>query len=389
MSSRDRTLDVSVFTSKVSRLCGYGGTSNLTLNESMLKPKPTDVVLNSLIPVWTQNLSTAAQAAREGAQTMLNQGAGLVTKAGEISRNPQAFGFAFEHLQAIGFNINAALKQSDTRAYQVPADGSTKFSPDIYIELTGKVVAEIQAKVGSGRYVQQQADAGHYPGKILTNVENAGIAGTTDRIQVAGVESIPVSQGFAQWVADNPYFAANLIHAAATTGEIVMSGVRSAVIQTEIEVLLQSIKVIGAYCRGEQTLAQEEALKIAVIATDTLKDGFIRSVAIKILQQITRSKAFASLGFTMSSMAIPAVIQVLQNELTLPEAIAQVGHQAFTAAVITPMILLFPPIGTALISAQVLQAIWAEISPEWRASLHQSLQATITTVQNCVVQPAL
>ncbi|KAM3100815.1 hypothetical protein ACKFKG_00315 [Phormidesmis sp. 146-35] len=344
----------------------------------MFKQKLIDVVLNSLIPSLTQNVSIAAQSARDGAQTMLSQGAGLVTKAGDISRNPQAFGFAFEHLQAIGFNINAALRQSAARAYQIPADGSTKFSPDLYIELTGKVVAEIQAKAGSRSYVQQHANLGHYAGEILTNTENAGIVGTTDRLRVDGVESIPVSRGFAEWVAENPYFAASLIYASATTGEIVLSGVEGAVVQTEIEVLLQSIKVVGAYCRGEQALAQEEAYKIAKIATESLKDGFIRGVAIKILQRVTKSKAFASLGFTVGSTAIPVAIQVLRNELTLQDAIEQVGHQAFTAAVITPILLLFPPIGTAFISAKVLQAIWAEISPEWKASLHQSLKTTIT-----------
>jgi hypothetical protein len=84
-----------------------------------------EIVLNSLLPVLSAPITVAAQAAHDGAQTMLTQGAGLITKAGEISQNPQAFGFAFEHLQAIGFNINAALQQSDARAYQVPADGST------------------------------------------------------------------------------------------------------------------------------------------------------------------------------------------------------------------------------------------------------------------------
>jgi hypothetical protein len=354
----------------------------------MFKPKLIDVVLNSLIPVLTQNLSIAAQAGRDGAQIMLTQGAGLITKSDAISRNPQSFGFAFEHLQAIGFNINAALKESAVRAYQVPADGSTKFSPDIYVELTGRIIAEIQAKTGSEGYIQQQVNSGHYAGDILTNTENTGIAGTVDRIRADGVESIPVSQGFAEWVAENPYLAASVIHASATMGEILLSGVESAVIQTEIEVLLQSIKVVGAYCRGEQALAQEEAYEIAKIVTESLKNGFIRGIAIKILQRITNSKAFASLGFTVSSTAIPVLIQVLRNEQTLQDAISQVGHQAFTAAAITPVLLLFPPIGTALISAKVLQAIWAEISPEWKVSLHQSLRTTVTEVQNHAMQPA-
>jgi len=339
----------------------------------MSQSKLTDLVLNSLIPAVTENFSTAAQAARDGAQTMVTQGAGLVTKAGEISRNPQAFGFAFEHLHAIGFNINAALQNSEARAYQIPADGSTKFSPDIYVEVTGKVVAAIQAKAGQAGYVQQQANSGHYSGEILTTRDNTNLAGTRDRIQAAGIESLPISQGMAEWVAANPYFAANVISAAAATGEVVLAGVEGAVIQTEIEVLLQSIKVIGAYCRGEQDLAQAEASKIIAIAMASFGEGFLRGVAIKILERITGTKALASLGFSAATVAIPVAIQVLNRELTIEAAIAQVGAQALTAAVITPVILLFPPVGTALISVKVLQAIWAEISPEWKESVNQRL----------------
>jgi hypothetical protein len=337
------------------------------------QPRRMDVVLNSLLPVLTEPVAIAAQAARDGAQSMVTQGAGLITKAGDISQNPQAFGFAFEHLQAIGFNINAALQKSAARAYQIPADGSTPLSPDLYVELTGNLVATLQAKVGSRRYVQQHANSGHYSGDILTSADHAGTAGTVDRIQVDGIESIPISQGLATWVADNPYLAANLIHGSATAGALVVSGVEGAVIQTEIELLLQSIKVIGAYCRGEQTLAQAEAYNIAQIAINSLKSGFVRGVAIQILQQLTRSNALASLGFTIGSTAIPLVIQVLKDEITLQAAIAQAGHQAFIAAVITPVVLLFPPIGTAMISAKLLQAIWEEISPDWKRSLSRSL----------------
>lgn len=339
----------------------------------MAQSKLTDVVLNSLLPIVTENFSTAAQAARDGAQTMVTQGSGLVTKAGEISRNPQAFGFAFEHLHAIGFNINAALQNVEARAYQIPADGSTKFSPDIYVEVTGKVVAAIQAKAGQASYVQHQTNSGHYAGEILTTRDNANVAGTRDRIQAAGIESLPISQGMAEWVAANPYFAANVISAAAATGEVVLAGVEGAVIQTEIEVLLQSIKVIGAYCRGEQALAQAEAYNILAIATASFGDGFLRGMAIKILERITGTKALASLGFSAATVAIPVAIQVLNRELSLEAAIAQVGAQALTAAVITPVILLFPPVGTALISAKVLQAIWVEISPEWKESVNQRL----------------
>lgn len=361
----------------------------MSLYERMSRAKVTDIVLNSLVPAITENWSTAAQAARDGTQTMLTQGAGLITKAGEISRNPQAFGFAFEHLQAIGFNIQAALKDSEARAYQIPADGSTQGSPDIYVDLTGTVIAEIQAKAGSVDYVQQQVRSGKYPGAILTTAENAGTPGTVDRIQVNGIESIPVTQSFAEWVAANPYLAANVIHAAATAGEVVVAGVETAVIQTEIEVLLQAIKAIGAYCRGEQDLSREEATRIIQIAIDSLKSGFVRGAAIKILQRLSGSNALASLGFTVCSTAAPLVIAVLQEELTIEAALAQVGQKALTSAVITPVVLLFPPIGTALISAKVLHAIWIEISPEWKQPLEQAFAGAIAPGDRGVSRNAL
>uniref|UniRef100_A0A832H1Y3 Uncharacterized protein n=1 Tax=Oscillatoriales cyanobacterium SpSt-402 TaxID=2282168 RepID=A0A832H1Y3_9CYAN len=110
-------------------------------------------------------------------------------------------------------------------------------------------------------------------------------------------------------------------------------------------------------------------------------------MAIKILERVMGTQAFASLGFTVGSTVIPVVIQVLQNEMTLEAGIAQVGYQSFTAAVITPIVLLFPPVGMALISAKVLQAIWAEISPEWKTALNQSMKLAMP-VKGCIVLPA-
>ncbi|XGB43056.1 MAG: hypothetical protein LVS60_04420 [Nodosilinea sp. LVE1205-7] len=69
-----------------------------------------DAVLVGLIPALTHNLSLAAQAVRDGATTLIQPGAGLITQVGTVSENPYSFGFALEHLQALGFNLNAALR---------------------------------------------------------------------------------------------------------------------------------------------------------------------------------------------------------------------------------------------------------------------------------------
>ncbi len=347
--------------------------------------KKINSILNGLIPSATQNLSVAAQTVRDGASTLLKPGAGLINKSnGEISQNPQAFGFAFEHLQAIGFNINAGLNYSDARAYQIPADGSTKYSPDIYIDKVGKVIAEIQAKAGSTEYVKKQANSGHYSGDIITNSENTGIAGTQIVIDVDGIKSFPVSHDFAQWVADNPYLAANLMSAAATVGEVGSAGVKGAVINATINILLQSIKTLGAYCRGEQELAQAELYNLLQLAVDGLKSGLIRGAAIKVIQRLMKGNAFAALGFTVSAEVIPILIQVMQDEITIEQGISKVGPRVFTSGIITTVVILFPPVGMTLLSSSVLQSIWEEITPEWKQFIMKTAQTTVKATQKGV-----
>jgi hypothetical protein len=339
-------------------------------------------VLNGLIPTLTDNVSTAAQTVRDGASTLLKPGAGLINKSnGEISQNPQAFGFAFEHLQAIGFNINAGLQQSDARAYQIPADGTTKYSPDIYIDKVGQVIAKIQAKAGSTDYVQREVNSHHYSDNILTDSENIGIKGTQVIIDVDGIQSFPISQELAQWVAENPYLAANLMCAAATVGEISNAGIQGAVINASINILLQSIKALGAYCRNEQEIAQAELYNLLQLSVDSLKSGFMRGVAIKVIQKLMKGNAFAALGFTVSAEVIPVLIKVMQDEISLEQGISKVGIKGFTSGIITTVVILFPPVGMALLSGSVLQAIWEEITPEWKQFIIKTVQTTAQATQ--------
>ena len=244
--------------------------------------------LNGLIPSITENISNAAHEAINGASSLLNPGAGIINQNGQVSQNPQAFGFAFEHLQAMGFNIKAALENSELRANQIPADG-TKYGADIHvIDRVGRIVAEIQAKAGNSNYVKEQVNSGHYQGDILTNSENINLSGTTTTINFEGIKSFSINQDVAKWVAENPYAAANLMYSAATIGEIGGAGVKGAAINSTINILLQSIKILGAYCRGEQELTQQEVDKFLSVAIDGLKSGFIRGAAIKIIQKLTQ-----------------------------------------------------------------------------------------------------
>jgi hypothetical protein len=148
-----------------------------------------DAILDGLIPSVTE---------------ILEPGAALMNKSNpQMSQNPQAFGFAFEHLQAIGYNINAGLKGSESRADQLPRDGMIKLSPDLYIQKVGQVIAEIQAQASSAQYLEKQVKSQRYWGEILSNSENANLVGATLLIDIDGVQSFPISQNFAQWVAEN------------------------------------------------------------------------------------------------------------------------------------------------------------------------------------------
>lgn len=337
--------------------------------------------LNGLIPGITENLSNAANEARIGATSMLNPGAGIINHNGQISQNPQGFGFAFEHLQTIGFNIRAGLENSEFRAYQIPTNG-TKYGADIHVvDRVGKVVAEIQAKVGTSRYVEDKVNSGYYQGEILTSVENRDISGTSINIEVEGTKSFPINKDFARWIAENPYMAANLIYAAATIGEIGGAGIQGAAINSIINTLLQSIKIVGAYCRGEEELSQKELESCLSLAIEGLKSGFIRGVAIKMLQKLARNNALAALGFTLGVEVIPVLIKVLNNGIAIEQAVREVGAKAFTSGIVTVLVVLFPPIGTALLSLCIIKAIWSEISPEWKQYIFNVSKTTVKAAE--------
>jgi hypothetical protein len=330
-------------------------------------------VTDGLIPAVTRNVSTAAQTAIDGAKTMLTPRAGVIRVDGEINQNPQSFGFAFEHLQAIAYNIKAGLAGSENRAWQIPLDG-TKSGPDIYVtDAVGRTIAEIQAKVGSVDYVSKQVASGHYEGQqIVVDAANKGIDGANVVINVDGIQSMPIDRATAEWVAQNPCEAAILLETAAFGGEVLAGGVSGAAINATITVMLQSIKLIGAYCRDEETISAELLQEFQSATLEALSSGFLRGAAIKILQRLAGGSGFAALGLAVGAEAVPALIRVLQGEQNLEEAVAQVGPRALTAGMVTMVVLLIPPLGAVLFSATILQAIWVELTPDYKDYIVQS-----------------
>ncbi|ERT03975.1 hypothetical protein M595_6082 [Lyngbya aestuarii BL J] len=323
--------------------------------------------VNGLIPSASDNFSVTAQSLKYGAVSMLESGSGLSNKSHRsVSQHPQAAGFVFEHLQAIGLNISAELKGSRSGADQISVDRMKKLNPDLSIKKVGEIISNIQAKAGAVQPIEKPVISEYYSGKRFTNSENADRSEATISINIDGVKSVPVNQYFAEWVAENPYLAANVMNEAAKLGKVSDTGLEGAAINTIINILFRSLKTIGAYCRDEQEFDQAELYKILEVTLAGLKTGFLRGVAIKVIQKLMDGSAFAALGFTVGIEVIPTLIKVLKDEMTLEQAITAVGPRMLTSAVITTVVVLFPTLGTALLSASVIKAIWEEISPEWK-----------------------
>jgi len=162
-------------------------------------------------------------------------------------------------------------------------------------------------------------------------------------------------------------------------GDVFGEGVQGAIVNANIRLLYQSIRMGGAYCRGEQELGHEELINILKVAIEGLQGGFVRGAAIKVIQSLAGSNLVAALGFTVCTEAIPVMLKVMMNELTVEQAIAEVGPKVVTSGVITTIVLLFPQIGTVMLSVSVLQAIWEEMSPEWKENLQQTFNAAISS----------
>ena len=274
----------------------------------------------------------------------------------QVNQNSQAFGFAFERLQTIGFNISGGLQKSKTPSGKISRKKMTQFTPDVYLEKLGEIVGVIQAEMGSTKSLENSVQS-----------DSSQISGATIIIDIDGVQRFPVGEDLARWVAENPYLAANIMSAAARQGKVKGAGLEAAAIGAIINILLKSIRTLGAYCRGEQELEPAEIGKILEVILAGLKTGCLRGLAVKVVKKLMDGSAFAALGFTVGIEVISTLIRVLKDEMTLEEATAEVDPRMLTCGVITAAVILFPCAGTALLNASVIKGIWEEISPEWKS----------------------
>lgn len=135
-------------------------------NNAAEKLRVFDQISND--PTWNKTLE----------QTVA-PGNGLITNNGELSKNPNAQGFASEFKIINTFNAQAAASESPYRALSSESFGgqSSKDAPDIQIiDLrTGDIIDEIQIKSGSTQYVNSSISNDRYGEmKKLYNLE-AGI----------------------------------------------------------------------------------------------------------------------------------------------------------------------------------------------------------------------
>ncbi|MDY7022328.1 MAG: hypothetical protein SWJ54_13375 [Cyanobacteriota bacterium] len=272
----------------------------------------------------------------------------------KITQNPPDFSLTFECLQIIGFKIHTETKSHKNSIDCHPDYELTQLNSDSYTEKIGEIIATIQTQLFSDKTSEKKPQPHRInEAIIILNIEE--------------MDSFSIHKDFAQWVAENSYLAANIISVIVRFGEVGDAGLESAAIDTIINILSSSMKMIATYCRGELELKQSELIETIEIIVAGLKIGCLKDITIDIIHKLMDGSAFAALGFTVGIEVIPTFIKVLKDEVNLDQALQEVEPRMFTSAVITTIVILFPTLGTRLLSATVIKAIWEEISPEWRS----------------------
>jgi hypothetical protein len=320
-------------------------------------------ILNRLSPMQKDNIYTTDKTMREGTSTLFKSGADVIHKNHRKISNSPALGLALEQLQAIGFYLNTEFNNLQVQADQVSVDRITKYNSDIYINIVGEIIAEILAKASSQQSIKQPI-----------HLEKPNLSGAEIIINTDSIKSFTINPEFAQWVAENPYLAANLMCAAATVGELSGAAIKGGMINATTQILLQSIQPLQAYCKNEQDMDMAELYNLLQLSVDSLKQGFIRGSVIKVLQKLIKSSASTALGFTIKSSVISVLILVMQDEITIQKGISIVGIKAFTSGIIRIVVLLFPSVGLALLSHSVIQDIWKELTPQWQEFINTTAQ---------------
>jgi hypothetical protein len=327
-------------------------------------------VKDSLIPKMTETFDNVAQQVKDAAENMKSSEGNLITKAGEISRNPNTKGFAFEHSQVAAFNAKASAADSVYRAERIPVGGISG-EPDIVIRNidTGEIVHRVQAKMGTSDYVRSEMGQDKYndtTDSFVTNKENGDLANKYDNLdtklkydEISGMET---SEEFSEFLAKHPKLAADLAELSANVGQVANAAVRGAAIAATMQSINEAIKVLAKVYRGEEVSKDilAGALKKVLEASKT---GALRGALVKILQLILKAGNNSALPVVLVSVGFETyglILQYLKDELTLEELIKQGGAVAISNAIIVTLCMTYPPLGITLMGISVLKTIWDE-----------------------------
>ena len=328
---------------------------------------------DALVPKLTIRTDASAEAVKEGADSLVEPGkSGLVTIAQEVTKNPNAKGFAFEHGQVTSFNANAELQGKPYLAIRVPPGGSRAINQEFGTDLpegrlgeddivifnldTGQVVRSYQAKIGSAQYVSSQANDEKYSGSVIvTNSENVSVAEVHENVEVEisydGVHGSEISEKLCELIAQNPDLSAAIADYGAVAFGLSAGGVLGGGVRATIISLQQSIEVLGKRFRGEEIDREtlETALKEILNA---FKSGVLYGVVIKVLQNLMKSDATPALPVAIASIGIgtyPVILRFLKDEISFEEMYKECGGIALTRGVLVLCCSVFPPLGPTIL----------------------------------------
>jgi hypothetical protein len=163
--------------------------------------------------------------------------------------------------------------------------------------------------------------------------------------------------------------------------DVAAAGLEGAAISVGIDSLYQAIKIGGAYSRGEQNLTQEELVKVLDVLLNSLRNGFVRGTVTKTVLDLTGSSLLAALGFTVCVDVVPAIFKAVNHELTIDQALFDVGPKVFTSGVITIMVLTLPDLGKLLLGGAIAQAVWKEVPLTWKDAMTTATGEALSDLQ--------
>ena len=237
----------------------------------------------------------------------------IYCKNGILNQQYNLDGFIAEHHHTNTFNLDAAAKGSEYRAeVLVPTDGGYgKNSVDIVIrDGNGKIVRRYQAKYGSdGKVTENLFQKGDYRGQRKLVPEGQDVENSTDKIEIDGIESKPLSkeeakefQRKAQIEAESKQYDWNDVNKKVIARNIG----KSALIASSVAVGFQGARIVGRRIwnslTGKANKSFEEDLQEFV--TSSLESGANAGFTVAVTGGVTVAVKSGFLGNALKSTPV-------------------------------------------------------------------------------------